>query len=88
MPRPIDADEALNEINELKKSPWYNEGTRMRMEKNPAKCKHSMLFGDVYICKLQTIPCAALHQCAEEQVKNMANAIKRFIEEAEPPKEE
>lgn len=22
--RPIDADELLNEINELKKSPWYN----------------------------------------------------------------
>ena len=24
MPRPIDADAPLNEINELKKSPWYN----------------------------------------------------------------
>lgn len=50
------------------------------MEKNPAECKHSMLFGDIYICKIQTIPCAALNRCALAVVDDIVDAMNALIE--------
>lgn len=49
------------------------------MEKNPAECKNSMRFGDIYICKIQTIPCAALNRCALDVVDDMVEATASLI---------
>lgn len=49
------------------------------MEKKPAECKHSFRFGDIYICKLQTVPCAALNRCALYDVNKMVNAMGDLI---------
>ena len=59
------------------------------MEKNPAECKYSFRFGDIYICQLQTVPCAALKRCAMEEVNNFVDATVALLKAlSEPPKEE
>lgn len=49
------------------------------MGKNPAECKNSMRFGDLYICKLQTIPCAALDRCALDVVDDLVEATASLV---------
>lgn len=59
------------------------------MEKNPAECKHSFRFGDIYVCKLQTVPCAALNRCAMDDVNKFVDAMSTLIKMVdEQPKEE
>lgn len=59
------------------------------MEKNPAGCKNSFLFGDTYICKLQTVPCNALNKCALETANTLVESMAAMIKSiAEPSKED
>lgn len=58
------------------------------MEKNPAECKNSFRFGDIYICKIQTIPCAALNRCALDVVDDMVDATASLVKlNRQAPKE-
>lgn len=50
------------------------------MIKDPKTCKNSHLFGDVYICKLECVPCAALKKCALESVEEMVKATQELID--------
>lgn len=50
------------------------------MTKNPSACKNSHLFGDVYICKLECVPCSALKKCALESIDDMVKATQEFID--------
>lgn len=59
------------------------------MEKNPVECKNSMRLGDTYICKIQTIPCYALGECALATVNSMVDAMGSLLAmRKEPPKED
>lgn len=59
----------------------------MNVEKNPDKCKNSFLFGNVYICKIQTVPCQSLNKCALETLNILTESLAALIDSiAEPPK--
>lgn len=50
------------------------------MTKDPKTCKNSHLFGDVYICQLECVPCAALNNCALETIDKLTSSIKELID--------
>lgn len=58
------------------------------MEKNPAECKNSFRFGDVYICRLQTVPCSMLGKCALDQVNTFVKSMSALIDAIEVPQKE
>lgn len=58
------------------------------MEKNPSECKNSFLFDDIYICKLQTVPCSVLNECALKTINTFTESMVALIEAIkEQPKE-
>ena len=59
------------------------------MIKDPKTCKNSHLFGDVYICKLECILCAALKKCALESIDEMVKATQELMDSMpDSPKKE
>lgn len=54
------------------------------MDRDPSTCKNSILFDDIYICRLELKPCTRVKKCALRALEDMAREADRHMRETYP----